>query len=206
MDEVKAFYLRGERYDWVTHPRRLERLYHQRRERDTRRLVERHLHSSVVVDLGCGTGLITRHLPPDSLAVDINTWNLARVMEHANDARPLQADAERLPLRDGSVDSLVACEVLEHLPHPEAMLRECWRVLKTGGVFIGSVPSRHLVWRLRRYLLSTCPQSEPFHHNYARAALAGLLERAGFRIHLLQRGCWGLNWLWVAHKEAPCSR
>ena len=42
---------------------------------------------------------------------------------------------------DGSVDLVVSFETVEHLREPEVFLAEVKRVLKPGGVFIGSVPN-----------------------------------------------------------------
>lgn len=43
------------------------------------------------------------------------------------------ADGRRLPLRDGSVDGVFSCNVLEHTPEPYALLDDAARVLKPGG-------------------------------------------------------------------------
>ncbi len=48
----------------------------------------------------------------------------------------VQAGAETLPIRDGSVDVVVMSEVIEHLLRPELAVWEIARVLKPGGVFV----------------------------------------------------------------------
>lgn len=49
-------------------------------------------------------------------------------------------DALRLPVRSGSADGIVMCEVLEHVGDPRAALAEAHRALRDGGVLCGSVP------------------------------------------------------------------
>lgn len=52
----------------------------------------------------------------------------------------LIANAESLPLSDGSFDHFLLTEVLEHVPSPEKVLSEASRVLKTGGQGVISMP------------------------------------------------------------------
>ena len=45
-----------------------------------------------------------------------------------------------MPFQDGSYDSVICSEVLEHVPAPEESIKELIRVLKPGGVLALSVP------------------------------------------------------------------
>lgn len=47
-------------------------------------------------------------------------------------------DACLLPLQDNSIDDIIMLEVIEHIPIPDLLIRECKRVLKRGGLMIGS--------------------------------------------------------------------
>jgi SAM-dependent methyltransferase len=73
-------------------------------------------------------------------------------------------DAEEMPMEDGSYDTVLCTQVLEHCRGPERIVNECYRVLKDGGTFIVTVPSIYPVhgypadnWRFMpdglRYLL-----------------------------------------------------
>ena len=63
------------------------------------------------------------------------------------------SDASALPLADGSVDLVLALDLIEHVPEPAAVLGEIARVLRPGGTVILSVPSTvprhddHDYWR-----------------------------------------------------------
>ncbi|MFQ5905078.1 MAG: class I SAM-dependent methyltransferase [bacterium] len=52
----------------------------------------------------------------------------------------VHADALSLPFKDGSFDTVVSFQVLEHVREPDAMVREATRVLSPGGYAIVSAP------------------------------------------------------------------
>ncbi len=121
----------------------------------------------VLLDVGCGSrpfagafeGRVERYLGVDLPA--------SRFLG----GRPpdAYARAERLPLRDRSVDTVLGLSMLTYLPEPIEMLAEAQRVLKPGGM-----------------LLLEFTQMAPLHdepHDYfrfTRYGAAHLLERAGF--------------------------
>jgi DNA-binding transcriptional ArsR family regulator len=94
-----------------------------------------------VLDLGTGTGgllpLLGRYVG-GVFAVDGSRAMLGRARERlgreqTERVRFLRADVERLPLRDASVDGVVANMILHHLTRPQVVLREAARVLRPGG-------------------------------------------------------------------------
>lgn len=175
---VKDFYRKIEDYDWVKvvdcHIG-LESHLHRYRERRIKQLVSQYGAGQKFLDVGCGTGLVLRHLPEGSVGIDLNPRHLERAKRHAPKAVVQQSDAESLPFADTSFDTVVCTEVLEHLVFPEKAVAEIFRVLKPGGRFIGSTPSRSLLWRFR-FLSSTHLHNEPFHNEFRRNELTELLS------------------------------
>ena len=51
--------------------------------------------------------------------------------------------AEKLVLKDNSVDVIISAELLEHVFNPTAVLEEYSRVLKPGGLLTLSLPTVH---------------------------------------------------------------
>jgi SAM-dependent methyltransferase len=103
----------------------------------------------VALDIGSGPGNVTASLArgagPEGLAlgVDISEPMLERAAR--NEAGPqvgfIKADAQRLPLRDNTVDAVVSTAVLQLVPHPAAALAEMARVLRPGGRLAIMVPT-----------------------------------------------------------------
>ncbi len=51
-----------------------------------------------------------------------------------------QADAQHLPLPLGCADAVIATAIIEHVPDPDQMTRECARILRPGGLLILTTP------------------------------------------------------------------
>src|SRR5581483_3173802 len=115
-----------------------------------------------VLDVGCGTGWLTRRAAeitgPSGSAWGIDAApNMIRVaLEKAahmgNPPRFQLAAIEDLPFEDASFDVVVASLVIHHLP-PDvkaAALREVYRVLKPAGRLFVAEPDRpdHWLWRI----------------------------------------------------------
>ncbi len=91
-----------------------------------------------VLDLGCGVGHSYRELSPrETVGVDLDPGALAD-----QDRETVQADMRRLPLADGSFDSVISVQSLEHVPDPEHVLAEVVRVLAPGGRAVFVTPNR----------------------------------------------------------------
>lgn len=176
MDCVKSYYLYEERYDWLKDPRRFEKVYHRLRRRLYIRKLKKFLTDRLVLDAGCGTGLITIHLSSTTVALDINPWNLEKLRKRLKHASIVQADLEYLPFRDKCFSLITCTEVLEHLTSPETVVKEFNRVLEDGGALVGTVPSINPIWRFRKFFLTTCPVNEPFHRNYTVNQLKKILD------------------------------
>jgi SAM-dependent methyltransferase len=95
---------------------------------------------TTVVDLGAGTGKLTRLLLPTGARV-VAVEPIAEMRAHIDGAEVLDGTAEAIPLPDGSADVLTAAQAF-HWFDPDRALPEIHRVLREDGSFV-------LFWNMR---------------------------------------------------------
>ena len=105
------------------------------------------------LDLGCGTGNLTRHLLEHGarvLACDVSPEFLAQVERRFGATGRLETmrlngvDLRELP--DGAVDMVCAYSVLHHIPDYLAAIDEIARVLAPGGIAYLDHEANHNFW------------------------------------------------------------
>lgn len=199
---VRDYYRAEETYDWVDvaeHFKGLESFFHRNRRRAVRTLIRQYGARTPMLDAGCGTGLNLASMPAGSVGIDLNPRNLELVRRRLPHQVAVEGDIEDMPFEDESFGTVVCTEVLEHVPYPEKALSEIGRVLRPGGVLIGSVPSRSLVWKLR-FLSSTCPGDEPFHNEYTPDEIRTML--APLDITRIWLSAFHFNVMFIARRPA----
>lgn len=115
----------------------------------------------LVLDVGCG-----RKPYADLFSGSIH-FGLNNTLEDAT--ADVVGDATKLPIASQSVDLVFCSQVLEHVPHPRSVVRECFRVLRQGGWLVLSAP---FYWPLHE---------EPHDYfRFTRHGLEHLIKDAGF--------------------------
>ncbi len=136
------------------------------RDRIVDNLIARYDMAAPFVDAGAGTGVYARRLAPRGQVI----WLDVGPVEKGG----MRADLLRLPLLSGSVGTLLARDVLEHVDD-KAALREAHRVLRPGGHLVITVPGWPSLWG---------PRDEVAGHlrRYRRTGLRRVVEAAGFEV------------------------
>lgn len=105
----------------------------------TRRLVDycKFRHGSIVVDLGCGTGITVEYLRDvrrlHGLGIDLSSALLQQGNERKADLRLIQSSGTDMPFADQSIDGVLAECSLSIMPDVPKVLTEINRILVSGG-------------------------------------------------------------------------
>ena len=91
---------------------------------------------AVLVDLGCGGGLMAPHVPTGfrHVGVDRNAAALAQAAERGIET--VRGDVTAVPLDDGCAEVVVAGELIEHVEDLPALVGEIARLVAPGGVVV----------------------------------------------------------------------
>ncbi len=96
-------------------------------------LIDRHLEfpSGLVIDVACGTGRWVERT--GGFGVDLSIEMLSKRADRVS-----QADARRLPFRDGIADVALCILALGYISPPEAAIDELFRITRPGGTIIAA--------------------------------------------------------------------
>ena len=117
-----------------------------------------------VLDLGCRSGALTRHLLDGNTVVGLDVDRAALAKAEARGIETVVGNVEEpLPFEDGSFDAVVAGELFEHLRFPDELVAEIRRVLRPGGVLVGSVPNAFNIQNRLRFARGLPPERDRTH-------------------------------------------
>ena len=157
-----------------------------RPEHDAVLRVLRRVEHRRVLDVGCGTGLLSarigRELPQaEVVGCDFSSGMLQRAAERAPERGWVRADALRLPFGDASFDALVSTEAFHWFPDQGAALVEFFRVVAPKGRLLLSLvnPPFEALSRITR--LGSRLGGQPLYWP-TRARMRQQVEAAGFRV------------------------
>ncbi len=101
-------------------------------------LLEKARPAAQWLDIGTGTGYLSRHLPSQQvLGLDLAMAMLRQAHPNAR----VQADMHTLPLQNGSVDAIAANLSLQWSRQPVQVLAEAARVCRPQGQLLFTVPA-----------------------------------------------------------------
>jgi SAM-dependent methyltransferase len=139
-----------------------------------------------VLDVGCGGGSLLRAERFGSrLAVNVDAHRYPEWIENESPVSHVVALVDALPFRTGSVDLMLALDVIEHLDDDDAALAELARIAAPNARLGISVPAFQALW-------SAHDEAVGHRRRYSRSAATAALRRAGFDI---RRSTYFFAWL-----------
>jgi SAM-dependent methyltransferase len=133
-----------------------------------------------LLDLGCGTGGMLRAFRElgEATGMDSSSFAIERARERSGCRVERGMLPEPIPFEPMSFDVVTALDVIEHVDDDRAALGAIHRLLRSGGLFVCTVPAFPFLWS---------GHDEVNHHRrrYRRRELRRKLEEAGFRIRKL---------------------
>ena len=85
------------------------RWFERHREKGVIKFLPELSDDAYVLDLGCGTGLITRKLKGQVTGLDINAWAIKRACKHAPNGQFIVGDAEKQPFKSNNISCGCMC-------------------------------------------------------------------------------------------------
>lgn len=131
------------------------------------------IKDSVVLDVGCSTGYISKGLINRGCivyGVDLNP-NAVAIAQYCGLFASV-CPVETLTFQDNFFDVCLIFDVLEHLYNPEDGIKELYRVLKPGGKLIGTVP-----YPYGKFSIASKFQSLWHHQDFTPDNLKALLQK-----------------------------
>jgi SAM-dependent methyltransferase len=129
-----------------------------------------------ILDAGCGTGQMLKHLEKLGDAIGIDSSAEAISFAQSRGVKKLvRGSITDVPFPEATFDCIVALDVIEHVDDDFGILQSLHEVLKPGGRLIITVPAYKLLWS---------EHDEINHHKrrYTAPDLRRLIEQAGFSV------------------------
>jgi len=153
-----------------------------------------------LLDIGCGYGwmelVVLQNGIKKCYAMELHSKDLETAKKNISDKRIIffTGSAIHIPLPDKSVNTVVAWDVIEHIPKgtEATMFSEIRRILVHKGVLYISTPNRSFVATLcdpAWWLIG--------HRHYKKETLIALAEKSGLQniTCIVKGGCWEVLWL-----------
>ena len=145
------------------------------------------LKGNDILDIGCAghKGLVHQKIRSSGkrvIGLDIDHEEIVKLSRAGGDYTT--ADAEYLPFKNESFDTVVLGEIIEHFSCPTRLLEECYRVLRSNGPLCITTPNVYSIDRVLSYMVTGKDTLGNPEHKvlYTPAVLISLLNRAGFRV------------------------
>jgi len=160
-----------------------------------------------VLDVGCGSGVITAYLAEKALMAigidgNLDAINFAKSkFENHKTTKFIHGLVDDNYLFD-KIDKIYCLELIEHIyiDQNRAMLKNFYRLLKPNGKIFLTTPNYRSLWPLIEYLTDkfrltyTLDKYQHVEH-YNKRKLKQLLSESGFKVDVIKTNCFLAPWI-----------
>jgi len=140
-----------------------------------------------LLDIGCGEMPYKQYILSHSKVEKYIGLDIENPTYQQNSKPDLFWDGEHVPLEDNSADCVMATEFFEHVPYPQKIMAEIYRILKPNGTIFITVP---FIWPLH-----TMPYDE---YRYTPFSLERIIRNSGFHeVDIKALGGWDASFAQV---------
>jgi ubiquinone/menaquinone biosynthesis C-methylase UbiE len=122
------------------------------------------------LDIGCGSGYLLKEIVcRRGVGTDISDLMVKtarKKCENSGDKFIVQSDAENLPFKEESFNKIVSTEVIEHIMHPIALLKEIERISRNDAVVVITIPNEKRINMIKNIIFSLRIHKLLFRKNY----------------------------------------
>jgi SAM-dependent methyltransferase len=106
-------------------------------------LIGRYRQSGRLLEIGCGLGHVLARLEDrfETFGIDVSAFAIEQARKNTPRSDLRVATAEEIGTLPGPFDVIAAFHVVEHLADPPAVLRECARMTRRGGLLVLATPN-----------------------------------------------------------------
>jgi ubiquinone/menaquinone biosynthesis C-methylase UbiE len=140
-----------------------------------------------IMDVGAEAGrfsLLTSNSEATVIGIDIESYGLKRLKRKAKNINIVQADARKIPIKEGVFDAIFMIEVLDYIAELDEALTESYRTLKSNASLFLSFGNKSSLKSKLRDL-----RGNSYRHSYNRVMQC--LSKIGFAVIRKM----GYNWL-----------
>ncbi len=122
------------------------------------------------LDIGCGSGyLLNQAVCKRGVGTDISDLMVKTAWKNCKNNGEkfiVQSDAENLPFQNSCFNKIVSTEVIEHVMHPRALLKEIERVSKNDAIIVITIPNERYINWIKNLLFSSRVHKLLFRKSY----------------------------------------
>ena len=142
---------------------------------------------SLIIDIGGGLGEYTEFMQYLGwMVLAVETDPIAANILKRKAIPVFNGTFQELKMSDSSADMITMHHVIEHIPDPVSLIRECFRVLRPGGRLVMSMPNANSL--THKLFGSNCFHLDPPRHlfSFSPETIRRILEKTEFRISIIR--------------------